>query len=219
MNPFQKTLWMNSDVCSDKGLNKPLFFLSCMVKERFLEINDFYMTKMKCCNRNALNRLKDPGLWQGSQPGGLKDSALWLGWNTGLLNCGRRSWIGEAGSSAWWKSSHTVAYVALKAFGLARPALKKKHQRRVNNVQTHQLVSSSCSFVVNIHDNDPARLNRFIPMDLQLPDESIILQPSQAHFKPAELDRKNSTSHVCITVHSQSHNTTGILLCEATTLK
>lgn len=191
-----------------------------MVKERFLEINDFYMTKMKCCNRNALNRLKDPGLWQGSQPGGLKDSALWLGWNTGLLNCGRRSWIGEAGSSAWWKSSHTVAYVALKAFGLARPALKKiknqkksVHQRRVNNVQTHQLVSSSCSFVVNIHDNDPARLNRFIPMDLQLPDESIILQPSQAHFKPAELDRKNSTQGLKISKDIKS--VMFVLLCIA----
>lgn len=68
--------------------------------------------------------MKDPGLWQGSQPGGINDSALWLGWNTGLLNCGSGSWIGETGPSAWLKSSHTVC--GPKGFWVSKANSKKK---------------------------------------------------------------------------------------------
>lgn len=102
---------------------------------------------------------------------------------TQLLDCGSRSRVDETGTSS------LLQYMALKALELARPALNNLHTREERTVQTHVPVSSICSFVVNIHDNDPVRLNCFIPLDLQLPDESIILQPSQAYFKPAEVDQ------------------------------
>lgn len=54
----------------------------------------------------------------------------------------------------------------------------------VKNVQTHLVVSCICvMYFSNIHDNGPEWLNHLIPLDLQLPDESIISHLSQASCK------------------------------------
>lgn len=88
----------------------------------------------------------------------------------------------------------------------------------VKNVQTHLVVSCICVFVANIHDNDPEWLNPFIPLDLQLPDESIISQPSRASCKNQQNLIKNSSQmqsnvSLIIAAHGQVHSSIARIYC------